>query len=278
MQKRHLPLQARVHAITTRDWLWKIGFIAILTFCSTLLLLSENDNRGTSELRGGIAQLVLPTIKVLGSPLESVKSAAAHLGDLSRIQGDNDALRAENADLKRWQLLATELQAENANLRQLLAVVPEAASHFVSARVLGDTQGTFSHAATLNAGADNGIVPQMAVLNSQGLVGRVVDASSGHSRVLLLTDVNSRIPVISEKSRERGVTAGRNLPEMDLHYLPENAKLVVGERLLTTGDASLMPAGIPVGVVSAIQPGHVSVTPLVDWARLDYVSLVAPSN
>jgi rod shape-determining protein MreC len=114
----------------------------------------------------------------------------------------------------------------------------------------------------------------MAVVNDAGLAGRVVDVAKKTARVLLLTDINSRIPVISEASRERAIAGGNNSDTLTLIYLPENSKLKVGEKIITSGDGRVLPPGLPVGVVTKIEKGIATVKPFVDNYRLEYVSVI----
>jgi rod shape-determining protein MreC len=106
------------------------------------------------------------------------------------------------------------------------------------------------------------------------MVGHVIDIGKKTTRVLLLTDINSRIPVMAETSREHGMAAGANSDTLSLLYLPENSKLQVGEKIVTSGDGALIPPGLPIGVVSKIEKGAVTIQPFADWYRLEYVSVI----
>ena len=120
----------------------------------------------------------------------------------------------------------------------------------------------------------DGIATGQAVIGADGLVGRVVEAGQGSARVLMLTDINSRVPVISESSREKSIAAGNNSETLSLDYVATGSEMKVGERLLTSGDGGVFPPGIPVGIISSIQNGNVLVEPVTDWSRLEYISAV----
>ena len=114
----------------------------------------------------------------------------------------------------------------------------------------------------------------MAAVNERGLAGRVIDVGRRSARILLLTDFNSRIPVMVEPSRDQAILAGDNGREPGLVFLPLNPRLSVGDRVVTSGRGGVLPPGLEIGVVSAIGDQKVTVTPLVDWDRLAYVRLL----
>ena len=126
----------------------------------------------------------------------------------------------------------------------------------------------------ITSGTDNGVQQDSAVINDKGMVGRVIEVGDKTSRVLLLTDINSRIPVMAEGSREHGIVAGDDSDTLSLVYLPENSKLKVGEKIVTSSDGALLPPGLPIGVVTAIAKDKVTVKPFADWYRLEYVSVI----
>jgi rod shape-determining protein MreC len=274
--KRHYRSSARVHAVSVRDYGWKISFVLLFMLSFALMALSRSDNASVAMLRGVMADALSPVVSTIAAPIQTVKGGVAAVNGLFNLHTQNRALLVENEQLKRWQKLAAQLEAENQSLRALLHVLPSAETTFLSARVLGNTSGGFSHSVFINGGARTGIASDMAVMNNEGLLGRVVESGDKTARVLLITDLNSRISVIGEKSRERALAVGRNGPLLELQYVPEDSKLKVGEKLFTSGDAALMPAGIPVGVIQSLENGKIRVAPMVDWSRLDFVSLVAP--
>ena len=126
----------------------------------------------------------------------------------------------------------------------------------------------------VNAGADQGVAKGMAAVNERGLVGRVIEVGRRSARILLLTDFNSRVPVMVEPSRDQAILAGDNSREPGLMFLPLNPRLSVGDRVVTSGRGGVLPPGLAIGVVSAIGEHKVAVTPLVDWDRLAYLRLL----
>jgi rod shape-determining protein MreC len=173
-----------------------------------------------------------------------------------------------------WRTLAQRLESENQALRKLLRFAPDPRLTFVSGRVVGDTGGTFVRSVIVTAGARDGVVKGQAAVTGAGLVGRVQDVGNTTARVLLVTDINSRIPVVVERTHDVAMLAGSNADEPQLLYLMTGAAPQPGDRVVTSGHGGVLPAGLPIGVVGQVADGTVTVRLYADLHRLDYLSLV----
>ena len=156
----------------------------------------------------------------------------------------------------------------------MLNFVPPPRASFVSARVIADGSGPFSRSVLLNVGTRNGIAKGQAVVNDLGLIGRVTEVGQRSARVLLLSDFNSRVPILFETTRERAILAGDNSATMRLDFVSPTAKVTPGERIVTSGHGGLLPAGLPVGAIVGGKDGAPRIQPFVDWSRLEYVRVV----
>ncbi len=248
--------------------------LAMMLVSVSFLTLSQTHPHIITQMRTTLTDMVVPVVQVVSAPAEAVQNGVQWMHDIAHVKTDNERLRQENAVLMRWQFVATELENENARLRELLKFAPVGKESYTSARIAVDNSGPYVKSVVINAGAQNGIEPDLAVVNENGLVGRVMDAGERSARVLLLTDMNSRVPVMTETSRERAIVAGNNTDALEMKYLPQDSKIAVGERVVTTSDGGVLPPGLPVGVVTAVAGNHVTVKPYVDWFRLEYVSVV----
>jgi rod shape-determining protein MreC len=108
----------------------------------------------------------------------------------------------------------------------------------------------------------------------EGFIGRIIEVGEVSSRVLLITDLNSRIPVMVESTRDRAILAGDNSDEPRLLYLPPAVALSPGDRIVTSGDAGALPPGLPVGTVTAAGEGGARVAPFANWSRIEYVRII----
>jgi rod shape-determining protein MreC len=190
------------------------------------------------------------------------------------VYRQNEALREENRRLLQWQEAARRLAAENKALRDLDKLVPDQSMTQLSARVIADSGGAFLRNMLVNAGARDGVARGQAALTGEGLVGRVSEVGQRTARILLLTDLNSHIPVMIEGSNERALLDGDNSGRPRLAFLEAKAKLDIGDRIVTSGSGGVFPPGLPVGVIAAIEGGIVRVDPYAELSRLDIVRLV----
>ena len=239
-----------------------------------LMILSRADNAAIERLRLGVTDAAAPVLSALSQPVAAVRRGVENVNQLIYLQRDNQLLREENERLRRWQASARGLERENAAYRALLSARNEPRVSSITTRVIADSGAPFVRTVVFASGTRDGVQNGQALVTGEGLVGRVVAAGRRASRALLLTDLNSRVPVVVESSRHRGVLTGDNSAQPELGFLPANARVAIGERVVTSGDGGLFPPGIPVGVITAIGDGGVRVQPLVDWDRLEYVRVL----
>ena len=235
-----------------------------------LLLLGRADALLAERARMALADAVAPVFAVAGMPLSAARAALEELRELRSLRSDNARLRAENAQLLRWQAAAVALDAENAMLKETLRWTPDPAASYVTARVVADAGGVYARAVLLPLGRSQGVTKGQVALDGQGLVGRVTELGARSARVLLVTDLNSRIPVALEGSRGRAILTGTNGPRPRLAHWPDDAPPVEGERVVTSAEANAFPAGLPLGTVRY----HAGVPEVELAARLDRLDAV----
>ena len=242
-----------------------------------VLLLGRADAPLAERARMALADVLTPAFAVVELPLAAARSVADALRDLRSLRADNARLQAENAQLLRWQAAAVTLDAENAMLKELLHWVPDPAATSVTARVVADAGGVYARAVLLPIGRSQGVTKGQVALDGQGLVGRVTELGARSARVLLVTDLNSRIPVTLEGSRGHAILMGTNGPRPRLASWPEDAPPVEGERVVTSAEANAFPAGLPLGTVRynagtpevelAARLGHLDAVRLIDYGQ-----------
>ncbi|HEY4136210.1 MAG TPA: rod shape-determining protein MreC [Alphaproteobacteria bacterium] len=259
---------------TLRGVAQRFAFVSLFLLAFALMMLGKAENVVVERTRAGIADIAAPILDAVSRPVATVTDLIAQTNEMMNLRGENLRLREENARLRAWHGVATHLAAENEALRDLLHYVPPARGGFISARVVGDGGGPFVRSALINSGERDGVVKGLAAINEEGLVGRITDVGQRSSRLLLLTDFNSRIPVQLETSRDRAILTGDNSPQPQLAFLPPNARPKVGERVVTSGYGGVLPAGLPVGLVLGMRDGQMRVQPFVNWDRLEYVRIV----
>jgi rod shape-determining protein MreC len=204
----------------------------------------------------------------------AVQSGVDYVDHFFSVFEDNARLREENDRLLHWQSVARRLGSENEEFRTLLSTVAEPRNAFVTTRVIGMSSGTFVRTALVSAGANDGVAVGQAVVTAQGMIGRVVEVGSRSARVLLLTDLNSRIPVVFERSREAAVLSGDNTDRLRLTYVTDEVAIEPGDRLVTSGEGGMLPPGLPVGQVIGLEDGVWHVQPMVDPSRVEYIRIL----
>lgn len=264
-----LPIRALFHHL-------KLFFLLIMAI--GILVISKVDSDAARIVRSGIMDMVTPVLSALSHPMTSFFGIKEDIQHLIAVHRENAHLRQENGQLLRMKAVALELEAENMRLRELVKFVPEAATEFVTARMVGDAGTPYSKSAIINAGSAEGVKDGQVVYNKQGLIGRITEAGVHNARVLMMTDINSRVPVMGETSRERSVLAGKNGGMAELLHLSMETALSVGEKIITSGDGGYFPEGIVVGTVTSVSEGSAEVTPAVDWSRLELVTVAGVRN
>lgn len=252
----------------------RFAFLLLVISAFVLMLLGKGETLLVERFRTGVLDFAAPVMEVLSQPAAAVANAVQNVKDLYWLRTENARLRTENAKLREWQATAHQLQTENTALRDFLRMAPETQARYVTARVIADPGGAFVRSAIVNVGRRHGAAKGQAVVTPDGLVGRIFEAGLHSARVLLVTDINSRLPVLIESSRARAILAGDNSDRPKLAFLAASADVSVGDRIVTSGQGGMFPPGLPVGAVSSIDGGVVRITPFVNFDRLELVRIV----
>ena len=240
----------------------------------SLMLLGKVDAVLIERFRAQVTDGFAPILDAMSRPVATLSEGAAHIQQMVDLRAENIRLQEDRTRLLQWQSVARRLETENITLRGLLNYVPGPDAGFISARVIADTGGAFVHSIVLNAGARDGVVKGQAVITGDGLVGRITGLGRRSSRILLITDINSRIPVLVEQQRTRGILAGDNSDQPRLLHLPPGATVKPGARIVTSGHGGAFPPGLPIGVVTSVSDSGIKVEPFISRNRLEYVRVV----
>ena len=261
-------------AVPIWNLLQRFAFVLLVGSAFALMLLGRFDNSAVERARLGIIDAFTPILDVVSRPVSAANAVVRDIGELIELRTELARVKEENERLLQWQTVARRLEAENAAFRSLLSAKIETSSFVVAASVVADAGGPFVRTVILNAGRRDGVAKGQAVVNAEGMVGRIAEVGERSSRVLLLSDLNSRVPVVNERSGQRGVLAGDNSEWPQLVFLPNQAQVQPGDPIVTSGHGGLLPPGLPIGIVASTGDGGVRVQPLVNWHRLEFVRVV----
>jgi rod shape-determining protein MreC len=258
-------------SIPARQALAKLTLPVLIAASFGLMLIGKADTVVAEHARIALDDALAPIYAMLAAPLRQVHDTVADAAGFWDIRSENAQLLEQNTELRRWQSIALALDAENKRLKAELHWVPDNAPSYVTARVVADAGGVYAKAVLLSVGPHHSIRKGEIALDGHGLVGRVTEVGSRVARVLLITDLNSRIPVIMEKSGAHAILVGTNGPLPRLMYWPEGSPPQEGEQIVTSPVANMFPADLPVGTVH-YTAGHVpEVVPAASLERLEVV-------
>jgi rod shape-determining protein MreC len=238
------------------------------------MLVGKADTVVVSRARTLLIDLIAPVMDAASRPIASAKEAANSVQELIALKQENARLAEENQTLLEWQSIGRELQSQNAALRDLLKFTPDPRSSYIAAPVIADTSSSYVRSLIVLAGEGDGVIKGQAAITGAGLVGRVLEVGRRASRVLLLTDISARVPVVIERTRDQAVLAGNNSDNPELQYLPRDVDIKVGDRIVTSGVGGNFPVGLPVGEVTRVADGHILVQLYAQLERMEYLRLV----
>lgn len=271
--KDNSPSISRI-AAPIRNVAQRFAFMALLLAAFALMMLGKIDVVIMEKIRTHVTDAVTPILNVVSKPVASFNDMVREAKSLYAVRDENLRLKEENARLLQWQAAARKLNAENKNLRELLNFVADPQASYISARVIADTGGAFANSAIINAGDRVGVRKGQAAITGDGLVGRVTDVGARSARVLLISDLNSRIPVVIQSSQARAIMAGDNSHRPRLIHLAPGALVSQGDRIVTSGHGGAFPPGLPVGVVASVSDQGISIEPYVDRSRLSHLRIL----
>jgi rod shape-determining protein MreC len=249
--------------------------VALVLLSLSLMFIHRMDVLPVEKLRAAAGDVAAPVLETVSRPFVRFADSFDALRSMRALKAENMSLKADNERLKQWYEAALKYQAENKSLHDLLNVKADPQISFVTTRVVADPGGAFVKSVLLPAGKNDGVKNGSAVMAGQGLIGRVTEMGARSSRVLLVSDLNSRIPVLIQNTRTKAILAGKNGELLRLERLPADSGLTVGSRVVTSGDGGLLPPDIPIGTIVSAGPDGAFVKPLADLDNVTWVQVVS---
>lgn len=260
--------------VSVRRWFQRFSFLLLLLLALGSIVVSRSDAPWINGFRAGFTDATAPLIETLAVPVRAVSSWFSSFEDIESLRRENARLRDENRRLKMGIVQVQRYLAENRRLRELVGAPPPRQGKHIGARVMASGGGAYTRSFILAAGSHHKVRRGLAVLGPNGLVGRIVNVGEFTSRVLLITDLNSRLPVMLADTGERAILTGRNGRFAELKYLPTRHSVKAGARVVTSGHGGVMPPGLPVGKVVSVEKGLVLVRPYANLNRIVFVRVL----
>lgn len=239
-----------------------------------VFLVWRIDSPRVERFRAQIVDTLVPNMEWALVPVTKAAGLIEGFQSYARLAEQNQELRRELQQMKAWREAALQLEQENAQLLDLNNVRLDARLSFVTGVVLADSGSPFRQSVLLNVGARDGLVDGWAAMDGLGLVGRISGVGDQTSRVILLTDSNSRIPITIQPSGQTGLLRGDNTAQPPLEFIENTDEVRPGDRVVSSGDGGLFPAGLLVGEVVRGPDRRLRVRLAADYGRLEFLRVL----
>ncbi len=261
---------------------WKIArksnaqlpLVIVIALAVVLVLLGKAQNGLFDRARAGATDAMAPVLERVRAPVAAFERWAGSLFEVFSVYEQNLKLKEENARLRQWRNVAVVLQGRVGRYQALLHAVPDPKMDGVLARVIGRANRPFLQTMILDAGRDQHALPGEAVVDARGMIGRIYLSGRRTSWVILLTDLNSRIPVTIAPGNVQAIMTGDNSKLPVLEMVSRTVTLHAGDQVISSGDGGLLPAGLPIGTVVADGRGGWRVALLADAAAAQDVEVL----
>ncbi|NKX48150.1 rod shape-determining protein MreC [Rhodobacteraceae bacterium R_SAG8] len=246
----------------------------IVLVLAGIFLLWRIDSPRVERFRAQITDRIVPNLDWAMTPVTGTVNLFRDFQSYQRLTVQNQELRSELRKMQTWKEAALQLEQENARLLDLNKVRLDPRLTHITGVVQADSGSPFRQSVLLNVGARDGIVDGWATVDGIGLVGRISGVGENTARVILVTDTSSRIPAVIQPSGQRAIIAGDNSAAPPIDFL-ENPDLVrPGDRVSSSGDGGVFPAGILIGQVAADPGGRLRVRLAADFERLEFLRVL----
>ncbi|MCB2116254.1 MAG: rod shape-determining protein MreC [Rhodobacteraceae bacterium] len=249
--------------------------IAVLLLVLTLIfLIWRIDSPRVERFRAMFIDAVVPNMDWAMAPVTKLVGMVEGFQSYARIYEQNQELRRELQQMKSWKEAAVQLEQQNAKLLAQNQVRLDPKLTSVSGVVMADSGSPFRQSVLLNVGSRDGIMDGWATMDGLGLVGRISGVGQTTARVILLTDASSRIPVTVQPSGQRAMLVGDNSPAPPVEFIEAPEQVRPGDRVISSGDGGVFPAGLLVGQVELGTDRRLRVRLAADYERLTFLRVL----
>jgi rod shape-determining protein MreC len=250
----------------------EFGFYIIL--CIILIITSKINKDLTHKINNIFLNISSPMVAIVATPINSSIDLILNFKKLLLAKKENEKLREELTRLQNYYINSLAIHQENKELREALNFVKSKTENYKIARIIGMSHQSFNQKLLIDIGKNNNIKEGQIITGTRGVIGRIIEIFDDKARVLLITDTNSRIPIIASKARNRGILAGNNGNLMEILYLPKNHQITVGDKIFTSSDGDVIPPGLLIGVVRKVDKNGVYVSGVENINSLNIVTII----
>ena len=249
--------------------------LGIVVLCLlAVFLVWRIDSPRVERFRAQVIDRVVPSMDWAMAPVTGAINLIRDFQSYQRLSEQNRELRSELRQMQAWKEAALQLEQENARLLDLNNVRLDPRLTYITGVVLADSGSPFRQSVLLNVGARDGIRDGWAAMDGIGLVGRISGTGRNTARVILLTDPASVVPALIQPSRQTALIAGDNTAAPVIDFLESPDLVRPGDRVITSGDGGVFPAGLLIGQVAADPSGRLRVRLAADFERLEFLRVL----
>ena len=245
------------------------------------LVVGATSPQMVRELRMLVTTATGPILEFQSQSVRWLESGAHFLTDLPTLYRQKQALQSELSDLKKELVGWEETKQEKARLESLLVLKQKIESKSVAVRVIARDPSHWSQFVVINRGLKDGVTENMALIHPDGLVGKVVAAGAYSARAILLTDLESHVSALNQRTRDVGLLDGTGSGLLKMTYLDRQSKIQIGDTIISSGLGGIYPKGIPIGQVQLVgeEKDHLSlyamVKPFASFSKLEELLCVS---
>ena len=255
----------------------RFSLFVLIIISIVLIFFDKIETKPFSIFRSIVKDAIYRGALIANTPTKVIKNSNNYIQSHISVYSDYVKLKEENNELKNKALKIDFLELENNQLRRLIEEETQSLSSLLSARVMLDKQSPYLNSFVINIGSNKKLKNGMAVLHGKNFVGRIVDVNFFSSRVLLVSDLNSKIPIITEPSANHAILSGHGINKATLDYLSENHNIQDGDKVYTSGKEGLFTPGIPIGVVKK-KKDLINVELFSDLSQITFVNIKIEEN
>ena len=250
----------------------KFSLFALIVLSIIFLSVETIETKPLRYFRAFVKDVIYRGALVVSTPSKSINNFSDFIKQHLHLYDDYSKLKEENNELKNKISEKNFLKLENIQLRKLIEEQVSSTSNFTSARVMLDKQSPYLNSFIINIGSNKNIKNGMAALDGKNFIGRIVDVNFFSSRVLLISDLNSKIPVMIEPSAHHAILSGHGGSKPTLEYLPKNHNIQDGDKVYTSGKEGIFSPGIPIGEVK-IEDDIIKVLLFSDLSQITFINI-----
>jgi rod shape-determining protein MreC len=274
MQQNRLRISNLSNAGQVLIFCGKNSLTFFLIISLLILIAGKSSNKINDKIKNLATEIIVPSYIIIKFPITTIFKIKDEFENIVKIKIQNESLKKDNAMLREQLFNLLYLKEENIILKDLLNYQRKPEDNFITSRIYININDPFNKLVVIDKGYKQGIAKGHAVVTNNGLLGRISKTAKNNSHILLITDYQSRIPIYSSESREKGVLIGRSNNNPKLKYLAKNHQVQENEIIYTSGDGLVYPADIPIGTTIFNAENEVEVVPFVDFNKADIVKIL----